>query len=106
MIFSFLSRPYRLWGPLSLQRVKLPEPEVDQAILPFAEVKNDWIYNSTVPAFHGLGQGPPFRLPVCYCPEGISRSHDFTKYLSHGAEKLRPPFFWDVVALPRWVTGA
>ena len=72
---------------------------------PFTEVKNEWSWTSTVPTFHGLGQGPPYRLPLSYCPEEISRSHGFTKYPGHGAENLRPPFFWDVAG-PHWVTGA
>jgi hypothetical protein len=88
-----------------VMRVKLPQPDVDDAILPFVEVKNEWSYTSTVPTFHDLGQGPPYHLPLRYCPEGISRSHDFTKYPSHGAENLRHPFFLDV-AVPHWVTGA
>ena len=70
--------------------------------VPFTEVKNKWSCISTVPTLHGLGQGPPYRLPLCYCPEGISRSQDFTKYPGRG---LRPPFFWDVTG-PHWVTGA
>ena len=88
-----------------VMRAKLAEPDADHAILPFAEVKNECTYTSTVPTFHYLGQGPPYHLHLCHCPERISRSHDFTKYPSHGVENLRHPFFLDV-AVPNWVTGA
>ena len=62
-----------------VMRVKRLEPAVDHAIRPFAEVKNEWSYASTVPKFHGFGQGPPYRLPLCFA---LKEYHGVTSSLN------------------------
>jgi len=80
------------------------------------QLTNISIYTYYLPRLRMSGVVPPLSLHfmtldrvrltvyLCYCPEGISRSHDFTKYPGQGSENLSPPFFWDVAG-HQWVTG-